>query len=230
MRSKWSFLPKNVSVILAVVSVSAALVFCISFVVFVLHETGVWYAPPLGLRGIFIFLSSIPWVLVGAIALCLILLEWLLKRYAFAYSRPLLYTALGVLLFGITFGFVVARTPLHADVLRHAHEGRAPVIGSMYRGFCSKRFHDVHRGVVVEVYHKGFCIQNDRGDMVTVVSKPNIRLPDGSTLAEGEPVWVYGKKMDEIIMAFGVRKIKGNIPPIMVQKNKRCKPIPEDVK
>lgn len=140
MRPRWHFAAQAALLAVGVILFALALLYVASFVVFIMHQTGLWRAPGFGWVGLRAFLFSLPWLLLAAALIFLVILEVLVKRYAFAYGRPLFYSVIGIVLLVIVGGFLVERTSLHRGLLRQAKENRLPWVGPLYRNYNFDKF------------------------------------------------------------------------------------------
>lgn len=208
MRSKSYFILRTTLFLFEILFVSFLLVYLISFIFFLLHETGIWFAPSFGLRGVQIFLTSLPWVFIFFIFLIIIFLEILLKRYTMVYKHPFLYSMFIIFLMSLLFGALLANTSLHRNFLRQAEKGELPLVGSFYRGFCGKRFSEVHPGRVVDFTQNVICIQNKNGDIVAVFIEPNTKFPVGRHIQKGDHVVIMGNREQNHILAMGIRPVR----------------------
>jgi hypothetical protein len=204
MRPKWHFVLKAALMVAGTVFLTLALVYLVSFIIFAMRESGAWYVTPFGLHGLRAFLTAAPWVLIVVAAAIFVILETLVRRHAFAYRRPLLYSVIAVMALVTLSSFAVARTPLHSGLHRRAEERRLPVGGGFYRGYGAKEARDVHPGVVVKFIDSGFELDAPRMGVVPVLVSPATRyIPDGR-ISIGEYVVVFGPMADGQIRAFGV--------------------------
>ncbi len=212
MRPRWYFVGRTALLATGIVLLAFTLIYIASFIIFVMHQTGAWFVPSFGFRGVQAFLISLPWVLILISIMFIVILETLVRRYSFAYRRPLLYSALGVIGLVIVGGLVISATPLHSYFLRNAREGRLPIAGDLYRGYGMQRFHDIHPCTITGITKNGFQAQYSDGTMITVVITPETRLPLGSDFKVGDSVVVFGEHESGAIEALGVRKID-QLPP-----------------
>ena len=97
MRPRWHFVLKAVLGILGMIILAMAALYLISFILFALREAGLLFIPGFGFHGVGVFLFSLPWILILVSLIFIFLLELLVKRYAFGYRKPLLYSLFGVL-------------------------------------------------------------------------------------------------------------------------------------
>jgi hypothetical protein len=112
MRPRWHFVLKAALAIAGMIFLTGALVYLISFIIFVMRESGAWYLTPFGLRGLKVFLMAAPWILIIIAAVVFVILEVLVRRYSFAYQRPLLYSIIAVMALITLSSFAVARNSI----------------------------------------------------------------------------------------------------------------------
>jgi hypothetical protein len=206
MKPRWRFVTETALYALGSVLLLLTIIYIISFIIFVLHQTGVWFVPTFGFRGIWIFLFSLPWILICISILFIILLEILVRHYAFGYRRPFLYSALGIIGLVIVGGVVIAATPLHPQFLRGAREGRLPFGSGLYQQFGMQHFHDVHPGTVTELIEDGFSMKSPNDVVYTVLITPETRLPFGTNFVVSDRVLVIGEESSTTIEAEGILK------------------------
>ncbi len=211
MRPKWYFALRAALLLMGAVFAFLALLYIVSFVLFVLWRTGAWFVPAFGMRGIFAFLLGIPWMLVFVALVLVVVVELLVKHYAFAHRKPLLYSVLGVTGLALVGGFLVARTAVHPWLFRAAMERRVPVAGEFYERFAMPRMELVHRGAILSVATSGFVLAPYRSDPFMVYLTATTSLPYGFDFAEGDTVVVFGERDGELVHAFGVREIDADV-------------------
>lgn len=208
MRPRWHFMLKAALTLTGSAIVLLAVLYLASFIIFILRQTGIWFAPGFGPRGWYAFLVSLPWILIFAVLTFIVILEILVRRYAFTYRRPMLYSVLGILFFTLAGGFVVAQTSLHGKLFRYTEEKRPPLITPFYRGNFEPRIHrNIHRGRVMSVHGGGFMIRNRPGEVLGVDIASTTKLLPGPGFLEGDEVVIFGPKKAGKINAFGVRKM-----------------------
>jgi hypothetical protein len=135
MRPRWHFVLRASLFFTGLTIVSMALVYLASFIIFFFQRTGAISVPVFGFRGIISFLFSLPWLLILFGIIFVVLLELLIRRYSFAYRRPLLYSLLGIIVFASLVGFVVSKTSLHRGFFARAQERKLPIAGPLYRHY-----------------------------------------------------------------------------------------------
>ncbi|MFA5954053.1 MAG: hypothetical protein WC817_00765 [Patescibacteria group bacterium] len=215
MRPRWHFVLKSALLMTGVVLLVLTILFVISLGFFVLHLSGVWFVPAFGWGGLGVFLRSLPWLLIGTALLFIGLLEALVRRYPLAYRRPLLYSAISVMVLVFLGGFLVALTPLHHRLLLSAERNELPFAGPLYRGFGGQRFSDVHKGIVTEVADENFDIQTRRGSVIHVTVTSDTRFPFGLAVQPGDNVVVFGELFENTIQALGIGRVDSDDLPAM---------------
>lgn len=207
MHSRRHFILKTGLLITGCVLLFFSLLYLVSFIVFVTRQNGVWFVPIFGFRGLRSSFVSLPWFLILISILFIFILEFLVKRYSFAYKKPLLYSAGAIILFAVIGGGIVARTSFHRNLFQKAREDRLPITGPLYRQFSMPHSKDISQGTIEAITENGFVIMTPRGEKLNVAVTPETRLPYGFDFAEGNFVVVFGRREDGTIHALGVRKI-----------------------
>jgi hypothetical protein len=191
--------------IVAVATVSMLLLHLVGFIHFALHRSGVIYVAGFGARGWLAFLGGLPLLLISFSIIFLVLFLLLLKRYPFIYRRPLLYSAVIIVLVVIVVGHLVAKTDFQARLLSAAEN--LPVVGRLYRHYHAQRLHNLQRGTIIQTNQTGFVMKNERGELLTVIIGPDTHVPEGKQFEKGEEVFVFGERDDAIVRAFGIHEI-----------------------
>lgn len=205
MRPRWHFTLKAALVAVGALLAAFALLSVVSFLVFWLRQTGVWFAPGFGARGWFGFMKNLPWIMVLLAALFMIILEVLVRKFSFTYKRPLLYSVLGVVLLGVVGGALIA--PVHRSVFVASRRESPPVVGPLYRDLRGTRVPDVRRGVVLERQQEFLIIEESSGVTTTIIVTRKTRLPFGADFDIGDTVVVMGDVRAEGFEAFGIREL-----------------------
>jgi hypothetical protein len=152
------------------------------------------------------FILALPWLLIIVALVFIVVLEWVVKRYSLAWRKPLLYSAVGVIVLVVASGFVVAQTSLHKGAYEHAVDQKLPLLGPMYRGIHPNPDHLVHPGIITEITDDGFFLEMHNGDIFTVIVDEATRLPRGADYGAGDGVVVIGQPYDGyLLQAEGVR-------------------------
>jgi len=212
MRPKWHFVARAILFTVGIIFLLLTLLFLASFIVYVLRQNGVWFAPAFGLRGVGVFVRSLPWLLIAVAALFIVALEALVRHYSFGYRKPLLYSSLAMIFLAVIGGIAIAKTPLHSGLFNQAQQNNLPVAGTLYRVYGMHPEDSVAEGIVMELKDDGFTMQDHLSEMLTVQMSDDTRFPYGTGFMEGDRVMVIGEREDNVIKAFGVRKIFDEFP------------------
>jgi hypothetical protein len=211
MRPKWHFVLQWLLLLVGVMLALLTAVYFFSFVIFMMHQTGVWYAPTFGVRGVVPLLSSLPWLMVGVAIAFVFLLDYLVKRYAFAYGKPLLYTTLGIIVLVSFAGAIVAQTPMHKELFMQARDNQLPVAGTFYRSYNQEAPTNISIGKVTQVNDAGFNIEEPRERMVFIMINDGTEFPPagrGSIMVD-DMILVLGEREQDIIKARAIKEIEG---------------------
>ncbi len=209
MRPKWHFILNAALWAVGIAAVTLALLYLASLFVFINHSTGIWIAPIFGLRGLFIFLASLPWMIVALVVIFAVILEILVRHYSFAYRLPLLYSGLAILFVIAAGGLLLARTPLH-NMLSHCPPvgGPPPCAMGFYRDLGPRRFNNIHTGVIDSLLDPDFTIINRQQERLFILVTKRTRLPFGEDFSVGDTVVVIGDRSGNQVEAFGISEIK----------------------
>jgi hypothetical protein len=207
MRPRWHFLLLSTLTALGVIIAFLALLFAVSLVLFFLRESGTLYLPGLGSRGWWDLLRSLPFSILVLLLLFVLVLEVLVRRYAFVYKKPLLASVLSIFVLVLVGGFVIAQTPLHGTLVMLArHDRLPPPLDSLYRPPFMMHADDVYPGTVVAILERGFVIADRGSGTTTVYLSARTRLPEGKNFAVGDRIVVIGDGgASGTIEAFGIR-------------------------
>lgn len=214
MVPKWHFVLKTILFITGVVLTALALLYLASFIVFMLHQDGVWFLPAFGLAGLREMLTTLPWLFILLALLFVVLLEILVRHYSFAYRRPLIVSLGGTLLFVIVGSIVVAQTGFHEGLFNRARENHLPFAGPLYHRFGMRGPQNVALGRILEKNQRGYQIETPNGEIITVIIIPQTHLLPGTNFAEGDIVVVLGQRENNTIEARNIRQATGRMPPL----------------
>lgn len=209
MKPRWRFVLKTSLFAIGSVIVFLAVLYLTTFVLFMLRRSGVWFAPNLSSNGWQSFLLGVPWILVGAVILFMVILELLVKHYAFAYRQPLLYSVAGIIIIVGLGSFIVDQAHIHGKFSRFVEDHHVPFARDFYHGFGRSHFEDILTGQITEMETRGF-LMNDavEGETFTIIITPRTRLPLGAGFIVGDEVVVFGPRGDHTVEAFGIQKIE----------------------
>ena len=137
MRPRWHFVLRSVLVVLGIVIIALLSVYLVSLVVFLMKQSGGWFGPEFGPRGVRAFLFSAPWLLVGASLVFIVFLEILARRTEVARRSPMLYSAVGVIAIVALGTFIVDRAAVHPFLADRARGGDMPMMREFFSSPCT---------------------------------------------------------------------------------------------
>ena len=103
--------------IVGVVGATFALLFFLSFAIFVLQH------------------GPLPWLIIFLVLVLFVILESLLRRYKFAYSRPALLGLVVLITLLLVFSFALEETHVHERIESYTQSHRLPPGGWFYRHY-----------------------------------------------------------------------------------------------
>jgi hypothetical protein len=206
MRPRSYFVGRTIAIAAASVVLFLLLIYVVSFIIFALHQNGVWFAPDFGLSGWSLFLTALPWGLFTLSLILLILLANLLMRYAFIYHQPLFYFLFAFILVTLLGAFFLAASSFQPGLFQYAAQN-IPIVGTFYTNETALPA-SVHRGLIVSFLPDGggFVIDNGLGVTSTVVAAQGVVFIENFHV--GDTVLVFGtRSATGTISAFGIERI-----------------------
>lgn len=228
MIPKWHFVLKAALIAVGLIIVLVILLYLASFMFFILNKSGAWLLPVFGLRGVSAFMASFPWLLTLAGFVFVVLLEMLLRHYSFAYKKPLLYSMLGIVFIVTGASVIILHTSFHEGLYLRAQTGSLPFVGQLYNNYDTEQGQesDVHVGMIREMTEDGFRIDNPRGGTVSIIITSQTSFPYGIDFQSGDRVIVLGGWNDNIVQAYGIRRIDDvNTVRLPLQNRGWCRPL-----
>lgn len=202
--SKTYFFLKNTLLVSAIIITSLFLFFVVSFIIFTLQESELWYLPMFGFRGVQVLLGNFPWVLTLIVLFFIGILEILVSRYGFAYRRPLLYSALAVIFIVISTSFLVRLTPLHDAIYSRIEKGGMPMARPLYDEYAKPKTKDFYPGTVIEITGSGFTIERPDKTLLQVNVTDRTKMAPGFRIYPGGRLLIIGKQKNNIVEAEAV--------------------------
>lgn len=205
MRPKWKFVTGAALVMASIAAGALVTLFVSSFIVFMLRKNGVWFVPDFGREGLGTFITSLPWLLVVVAAILIALLEILIRRYSFAYGRPVLYSALGVILIMLIGGLGIGLSSFHEDLFERTERGEMPFGAPWYQHFMQQP-DNVTVGTITAILGGGYEIEGPRDEIFTVSVTAQTKLPMENNLKVGDNIVILGIRAGHSIQAVAIEK------------------------
>jgi hypothetical protein len=205
MRPRWQFILRAVFAIIGAIALVLSGVYLMSFIIFVSRSTGVGYAPLLSPRGWQVFFASLPWVLILLTIALVLGLEILLRRYAFAYRRPVIYSFFGLLVLIVGGSVIITATSFHHRIAQSSRVQRVvPFVHTFYSDFRDAQFGGVFRGVVQRVATDTLYFVNRSGTQYQVYITPGTLFLSGQLPAASNTIVIFGAPSGTAIEADGI--------------------------
>ncbi|PIP23211.1 MAG: hypothetical protein COX90_03985 [Candidatus Nealsonbacteria bacterium CG_4_10_14_0_2_um_filter_38_17] len=217
MRPKIYFVLKTILIIFGTAVLTLLILFLVSFIVFAMRASGTLFLPSFGVFGLRILFISLPWFLIFATVISVILMEILAKHFAIVYRRPIVYSILFIIILVLLGGIIIERTRFHPSLFWRSQEKRLPIMGGFYRDPSITRLQNVHRGIISEITSNGFLIKKPDNQMLTIIVTPDTQFLPGREIKEGEAVVVMGRREDDTVYAFGIRRIEDQFNMFMLE-------------
>ncbi len=205
-RSKWYFYSQSIVLAGVLILAGLLLLFLGSLIVFSLQQNGAWYSLGFGFYGFKILFVSLPWLLILAVVVLLVLVERLLKHYKFSYRQPLLYSFVTVGLVFAVGTILVSRVHLHEELFMQAREHKLVFGSPVYRHYGMPPKGSVTRGIVFLVNDPGCKIKTLSDEELQVIITTQTKLPFNYSCAPGDSIIVLGPRSDDSIRAIGIIK------------------------
>lgn len=212
MQPRWHFVLRTLLFVALLCIVATLAMYFLSFAVFALQKTGVLFAPGFGFRGIGFFLWSSPWFLISLTGIFLLLLYILIKHFSFSYKRPLLYSMLAVILFVICTASLIHHFAMHDRFLSFTERNNLPGFTPLYHRF-EKRPEGMIAGTVTQIQDTGFVVITDTKEVLTIVVTQDTKVPPQVEFKEGDMVFVFGDRHEDVLTAFGIKPVPSDLPP-----------------
>ena len=206
MRPKIYFIFRSIIFAVLYLVVFFFLIYLVSFIFFSLMLSGGWFLPAFGPSGFGKMLMSLPWLLVAASIILIIILQIFAEKISFVYRRPASYSLIGIIAIVLLTGSLINQTPLHKQLFQRAQQGGLPIIGPFYRdGNFRPQIPNVYNGVIISVDNNGFSMKTSRGDIFKIIINPNDLHLSKIKFKEGDTLVVIGQRNGNSINAIDLR-------------------------
>ncbi len=209
MQPRWHFVLKTALLLTGTLLTFLIAIYILSFVLFTLHNSGLWFAPEFGSRGVMMFIMGAPWLLLSILGLFLLFLYVLVSHYSFSYRKPLVYSIIGIVFLIISTSSLIHLSGIHDRLESFANEHSVPGLRPFYQDPQARRPGGVEIGTINQINESGFLLMIDRQELVQIIITKETKLPPDYTPVEGEMVLVIGERNDQdSITAFGIKPAK----------------------
>lgn len=202
----WKFVLYSLLGIALAVFAFIALTFFGSLIIFVLASHGFLYLPLFGLGEIIHEARAIPFILFILTVILIVIVEILVRNYAFSFRKPIVTTLLTLTLSAIVFSFLLTLTPLHSQLRNYARMHNIGFLSHEYdRPLPIKEAGNmtVLRGTVVSTTTDDLTVK--LFDNITQVVYASTSIEDNSFPEVGEDIVIFGHIVDDKFEAIKIR-------------------------
>ena len=226
LRSKYIFLAEKLGLGSAFVLSLILAVLFFNLVLFYLKASDDLGYLSFGSRGWLAFLESFPYLLVTSLVILIVIAGLIIRKTGMAYKRPFGYWAMGLVVFVLLAGTVLAFTNIAERIEARAY-GRHPA-GFLMRPFLERGFAGRHRGLagrVIKVTEDYLGVQTP--EQVERISLKHLEMPLREPVEDGMFVMAVGEQKDGIFEAKMIRVVEeGEMPMVGRGVHRRFGPLP----
>lgn len=206
MIPRWKFILYSLLGIALTVFTFVVLTFFGSMIIFVLAKHGFLYLPLFGLGGIMHGIRAVPFVLFILTVILIVIVEILVRKYAFSFRKPVITTLLTLTLSAIVFSSLLTLTPMHLQLRDYARMHNIDFVSREYdRPLPIKETGNmtVLRGVIVSTTTDEVTIK--LFDETTQVVYASTSIKDNDLPDIYEDVVILGHIVDDKFEAIKIR-------------------------
>ena len=210
MKPRSYFIVRVIALALVLGAILLISIFLCNFILFSIRISG--HEPLLGFgpRGLFVFAKLLPWTLLTADIILILLFEWMLRKFSFGYKGPVLYLLLGLVVLTGSISFIIDRgTPFNDRLMRQQNERGLPYpLNNFYQH--ARRPHlpgeSVCRCTITSIEGNTLTVINTDAGTTTLKVMIPTNNPRATTtnLKVGEEILIFGDASDGFINALGV--------------------------
>lgn len=206
MRPRWHFLLQTALAVMGACFLILGLLYAASLAIFLVRTSGASHVPEFGPFGWFEFFFMLPWFFILGAVVFLIILEALLRRFAFAYRQPILYSFAVLLALAVIGAIVLDRMELHSGIRAFSSShGLAPIEGFYHQMEGARPCCVVIGQVIEDNGNTGVVIRRTDGRVAQVIFDLGTQFPEGRSFATSNMIILFGDGDDMMIHAKGVR-------------------------
>ncbi len=209
MKPRYYFVLRTLLTITGVLLVTLISLYGLSFVLFILRESGVWFLPHFGAVGFLWFITHSPWIIITITLLFLGTLFLLIRHFRFSYQQPTIYTLLALVLVVIGGASLLEYIAIHDKVRDFSQLNNVPKVAQFYDKQTRMMPEGVTPGEVVAIRDNVITIETPHNEFIEVTLTNTTKLPK-NPLIEGNHVFVFGPRTaSTTIEAIGVKLVDG---------------------
>ena len=211
MKPKSYFFAVSALYIISTILVILFALFLASFIFFATKSSGTNYLLAFGYSGILPYLQSLPWLLILALIILILLVEIFGKKIDLISKKPLIYSLAAVIIVIVGFGTVFANTEIHNSLFNRAVDNRLPFGKGLYEKYGT--FHE-NKLIVAKIIESNdeYLVVESRGVEYQIEITEELHLPPKLELFVNQEIMIFGEIENNIIEAVGIRPFEGPKP------------------
>jgi hypothetical protein len=210
MTPRTYFTLKLTAFVATAIAVIVVSIFIFNFIFFSIrineHDALLGFGP----QGLYAFLRFFPWHLLAIDIGLIILLQWVVRHFRFAYKIPVLYLLAALILAAFALGFALDRGTPFNDRLHEGREHLPRPVRGFYEGARRppSKGSGVCRCTIIAIEGSTLIVEDTRSATatMTILLPSDDRHATTSGLEIGDVVFIAGQEEGGIIRAFGVRR------------------------
>lgn len=191
-------LKKMLWALLAVV-IFLAVLFIGSFIIFVLQFSGLANLPNFGIFGFQILMGNFPWILLFLFFVLVLILEILVRRYAFSYKRPLIFSFLIIVAIVSSASFLAWKASLQERI--YANFKDDTVLQYFYNKYLNPPPEIFHPGTVLSIAENKLILETGNKSQLNIEITNSTKMPKDFRIFPGARIIVIGELNNGIIEA-----------------------------
>lgn len=204
---RWHFVLQALLYLLGFAASFIIFFYFISFVALVLREHYIFEALQFGPRTLFAVMHTLPFLLILIVIGIFIVLQLLVRHFAFAYMKPIAVTAGAGLLLTFSIFALILFTDRQFRIARLGEGQHIPPIDFLHSTFRDRIPRAVVHGTIVSIATSSYIVRDVRNGLITLVSTDNSRMRDES-YSVGDRIGALVEKRGGSIFILGMHNEK----------------------
>ncbi len=216
MKPKWHFMLKGLFYLSGLLLSILVGMYFLSFILFILRESGLWWTPGFGFAGLVFFVTMSPWLLIVITLVFLATVYLLARHFGHNYRHHATYTLIAVVLLVTLGASIIDYLAVHDRVRDLTDRRQIPGLSPLYRE--SKKHHqpDITAGQITAIGDNELRISNHEGEYSVLLQEA--KHPAAYIPSVGEHIMIFGPLIGtSTIKAKGIRPL----PPPMERQLER---------
>jgi hypothetical protein len=212
MTPRVAYVAQLVALAATSIAIVVVTVFIVNFIFFSMRIAASETLLMFGTHGALSFLYFFPWPLALLDVGLVFLFQWLIRKFKFGYSVPILYVVGTLVVGAFAIGLVIDRGTSFNDAVHERRAHLPPPLRGLYEGaeHSFPRGSGICRCTILSIVGDTLTVEDTRigTTTLTVILPANDRHATTTGLSVGDTVFIAGEEDGNSIRAFGVLKDK----------------------